>query len=552
MSTDYSVSDLVAEFLFRCGIRFGFGIVSVHNIPMLDAISRRGEIRFVMTRGEMGAGHMADACARVGGGLGLLVTSTGPGASNAATGLLEAHCAGTPMLHLTGHVPMKHRDMRRGATHDVPDQLGMLRSVSKTAYCIRSPQEAFGVLQRAATEAMSAPQGPVSVEIPIDIQKSLVARPREMDGVALPQQQPEHASEVALDALAERLLKARRPMLWTRSGARFAGKTVQRLLDLGFGLVTSWNGRGVVSETQPMNLGSLHGVGVPTIESFYERVDLLIVAGSRLRGQETLDAGLKLPLNKVQIDIDAMAQGRTYATEMFVRGDAEHALAGLLQRIEDSLKLDPEYPAQFRAMKQQAQFDFKQTLGPYSDFAEQLRAVTPDDAVWVRDITVSNSTWGHRLFALHSPRQNVYPTSAGIGQGLPLAVGAAVAAGRRKTVLLSGDGGFVLNLGELWTAVQEQLNLLMIVMNDNGYAVIKHMQDVQCGGRKVYGDLLGPSFGGLAQLAGMPFWKVDRKEDFAAATGKAMSVQGPAMIEVDMNIIGAHPPYFPYSAMTRA
>jgi acetolactate synthase I/II/III large subunit len=279
---------------------------------------------------------------------------------------------------------------------------------------------------------------------------------------------------------------------------------------------------------------------------------LLIVAGSRVRGQETLDAALKLPQSKVQIDIDPMAEGRTYATEAFVCGDAQLALQGLFERIEDRIRIDAAFPAQFRKLKQDARTAFKETLGPYSNFADQLRSVTPRDAVWVRDITVSNSTWGHRLFPLHAPRDNVYPTSAGIGQGFPLAVGAAIAAGRRKTVLLSGDGGFVLNLGELWTVAQEQPNLLLIVMNDRGYAVIKHMQDAQFNGNRQYGDLLGPDFSGLARLAGLPFRKVDRAADFGASAAWALQIDGPAMIEVDMGLIGAHPPYFPYSAAPKA
>jgi acetolactate synthase-1/2/3 large subunit len=547
MSLGYAVGDLVAEFLQRCGVRAAFGIASVHNIPILDAISRRNEIRFVMTRGEMGAAHMADAYARASGTLGLVITSTGPGASNAVTGLLEAQCAGTPMLHLTGNVPMRHRDMRRGTTHDVPDQLGMLKSVGKGAYSVRSPQEAFGILVKAASEALSVPQGPVSVELPIDIQKSSLARPTGLDTFTLPIVTPPAPDAAALDALAQCVLRAKRPMLWTGSGARFAGSIVQRFLDAGFGLVTSWNGRGVVSEEHPQNLGTLHGIGMPLIESFYETVDLLIVAGSRLRGQETLDASLKLPQSKVQIDIDPMAQGRTYATEAFVCGDAQLALQGLLERIKDHIRIDSAFPAHFSKLKQHARATFKETLGPYSSFAEQLRAVTPRDAVWVRDITVSNSTWGHRLFPLHAPRDNVYPTSAGIGQGLPLATGAAIAAGNRKTVLLSGDGGFVLNLGELWTVVQEKPNLLLIVMNDRGYAVIKHMQDAQFDGNRQYADPLGPDFGGLARLAGLPFRKVERAADFGVSAQWAMQIQGPAMIEVDMTVIGAHPPYFPYS-----
>jgi acetolactate synthase-1/2/3 large subunit len=545
---DYTVSDLLADCLCACGIRVGFGIVSVHNIPILDALSRRGQIRFVMTRGEMGAAHMADGYSRAAGTLGLVITSTGPGASNAVTGLLEARCAGAPVLHITGNVATKHRDLRRGVTHDVPDQLAMLASVSKAAYCIRSPQEAFGILVRAAAEALSAPRGPVSVEIPIDIQRALIARPAGLDDLVLPVSRLPAPGKGALDALVDRVVRARRPMLWTGSGARMAGAVVREFVDLGFGLVTSWNGRGVVSEEHTLNLGALHGAGMPVMEQFYETVDLLLVVGSRLRGQETLDASLKLPMSKVQIDIDPSAEGRNYSTELFVCADAEVALEELLPRIKGRMQIDPMFADQLRRLKVQARDEFQRTLGPYGDFAGQLRRVVPRDAVWARDITVSNSTWGHRLFDLYEPRTNVYPTCAGIGQGLPLAIGAAIAAGGKKTVLLSGDGGFVLNLGELWTVVQEQPNLLIIIMNDEGYAVIKHMQDAQCGGNRQYGDLIGPDFGGLAKLAGIPFWRVEKREEFGALAGQALEVAGPAIIEVDMKLIGPHPPYFPYSA----
>jgi acetolactate synthase-1/2/3 large subunit len=548
MQPDYTVSDLVAECLSACGIKVGFGIVSVHNIPILDALSRRGQIRFVMTRGEMGAAHMADGYSRAAGTLGLVITSTGPGASNAVTGLLEARCANAPVLHITGNVPMKHRDLRRGGTHDVPDQLGMLASVSKAAYCIRAPQEAFGILVRAAAQALSAPQGPVSVEIPIDVQKALVSRPPGLDDFVLPVTRLPTTGRGALDTLVNRVRRAKRPMLWTGGGARMAGSVVRKFLDLGFGLVTSWNGRGVVSEEHPMNLGALHGAGMPMIERFYETVDLLLVVGSRLRGQETLDASLKLPKAKVQIDIDPSAEGRTYSTELFVCADAEVALEELLPRIKGHMQIDPAFADQLRQLKVRARDEFKETLGPYGDFAGQLRRVVPRDAVWARDITVSNSTWGHRLFDLYEPRTNIYPTCAGIGQGLPLAIGAAIAAGGKRTVLLTGDGGFVLNLGELWTVVQERPNLLMIIMNDQGYAVIKHMQDAQCGGNRQYGDLIGPNFGGLAQLAGIPFWRVEKREEFGTLAAQALEVAGPAIVEVDMNLIGPHPPYFPYSA----
>ena len=171
------VGDLVAEFLDAIGVATVFGVVSIHNIPVLDAIGRRNAIRFVMGRGEAGAGHMADAYARVSGELGVLVTSTGPGAANASGALVEAQFAGTPLLHLTGQTASAYLDRGQGPVHDVPDQLGMLESVSKAAFRVRSAETAFGTLVQAATLALTPPTGPVSVEVPIDIQRETITRP---------------------------------------------------------------------------------------------------------------------------------------------------------------------------------------------------------------------------------------------------------------------------------------------------------------------------------------------------------------------------------------
>ena len=130
----------------------------------------------------------------------------------------------------------------------------------------------------------------------------------------------------------------------------------------------------------------------------------------------------------------------------------------------------------------------------------------PRDAIWVRDVTQSNTTWGNRVFPIYNPQQNVYPVGAGIGQGLQLGIGAAVAAAaaRRKTVVMTGDGGFFLNVGELWTAVQEKLDLTVIVMNDRGYGVIKRIQDATQQGRRFFADLQGPDLGQAGGAVGHP------------------------------------------------
>jgi acetolactate synthase-1/2/3 large subunit len=546
MTTAYTVSDLIAEFLDRLEAATAFGIVSVHNIPMLDAIARRNSVRFVTTRGELGAGHMADGYARASGKLGVLVTSTGPGAANAVAGLVEARFAGTPLLHITGQTSTKLVDRGAGTVHDVPDQLGMLRCVGKSAYRIRSAQNALGVLTRAAVDALSAPTGPVSVEVPVDIQRSAIDRPASLDGFTLPLPAPRSPSKPELDRLAELALGAKRPMLWLGRGASRAGAAAEKLLEFGFGMVTSWAGRGVVSEDHPMNLGSLNGLGLPGVEAFYQSVDLMLVAGSRLRGHETGEFSVPLPKTLAQIDVDPLADGRTYQSALFVCADAALTLDALAERIQGRTGIDPSFGREFRLLKEQTRVAFRAALGPYANFAEELRAVTPRDAIWARDVTINNSTWGNKLFPLHDTTSNIYPIGAGIGQGLCLGIGAALAPGRRKVVVMTGDGGFFLNMSELWTAVQEKLDMAILVMNDRGYGVIRHIQDAVADGRRRFDSLLSPSLEDVARIAAIPFWRVSCTEDFARMAAEAIAVTGPAMVEVDMTSIGDHPPYFPY------
>ncbi|AWQ05090.1 thiamine pyrophosphate-binding protein [Bordetella bronchiseptica] len=549
----YLAGHLVADFLAHNGVETVFGIVSVHNIPMMDGITLNKRIRMVMTRGETGAAHMADGLARATGTMGVVISSTGPGASNTVPGLVEARFAGTPLLHITGQSATAHLGRDTGAVHDVPDQLAMLSAVSKQAYRVQSAEETLDVLKQAWTQAMSAPAGPVSVEIPIDIQRTPVARPADSQAYRVAAPRALAPSPAALDQLAQKVRAARRPLVWAGGGARAAGKELAALVELGFGMVTSWNGHGVVSDDHPANLGALNGPGSPAVQALYEQADLLLVVGSRLRGHETLDHKLALPQNLVRIDVDPAAQARGYASTLLVCGDAAVTLQGLLERLrEQGPDIDAAFAQAVREAKPKAAEDFRQTLGPYKDFASQLRAVMPASAVFARDITLSNSTWGHRLFPLHEQSQNIYPVGAGIGQGLQLGIGAAIGSKDRKVVLLTGDGGFFFNMTEMWTAVQEAADIVMIVMNDGGYGVIKHMQDAMCEGRYAHSSLLAPDLLKLAELAGIPAWRVERAGDFGATVAQALATRGPTLVEVDMNAIGPFPPYYPYSAMISA
>ena len=542
MTEMVKVGDVVAEFLKEIGVTTAFGVISVHNIPILDAIGRGNLLRFVMARGEAGAGHMADAYARASDGLGVLFTSTGPGAANACGALVEARFAGAPVLHITGQTATGNVDRNQGTVHDVADQLGMLQSVSKAAYRVRSAETALGTLVHAATEALTPPRGPVSVEIPIDIQRTEIPRPRELDGLVLPIPPAAQPDPEMLNALADIVAAAKRPLLWTGNGATHARDAVMRLIDLGIPHVTSWNGRGVVPEDHPMTLGALNAT--PEVVEFYKSVDLLIVAGSRLRGHETADMSLALPERRVQIDIDSHANGRTYPTDFFLCADSGAALDALADTIEGRLAVDPGLAAEIATSKETTTENYRRAQAPYDGFPATLRKAMPRDAIWVRDVTLANSTWGNRIFPIYDPTENIYPVGAAIGPGMQLGIGAALGGGGRKVVCMCGDGGFFLNMTELWTAAQENVDVCFIVMNDGGYGVIRHIQDELYGGRRFFHDLRGPNFEDLARVAGIHYGKVSSTDDLGERVSEALGIGGPSLIEVDMQAIGPYPPYF--------
>ncbi|MEM8973073.1 MAG: thiamine pyrophosphate-binding protein [Pseudomonadota bacterium] len=547
--TDYNVGDLVAEFLHQVGIDVVFGVVSVHNIPMIDGLGRRNTVRVAPARGEMGAGHMADGYARARRGLGCFVTSTGPGAANAPGALVEARFGSAPVLHLTGQTATADLDEAHGAVHDVPHQLPMLKSVSKTAYRISNPDQAFGILVKAATEALTPPMGPVSIEVPIDVQRSKIKRPDQLDNIVLPVPKPDAGDAASLDAIAEMAASAKQPVLWCGTGAKFAREPVQRLAGMGFAVITSVNGKAVIPEDHPMSLAAFHAP--PAVEELYKSVDLMVIAGGRMRGHETRDLTLKLPERRVQIDIDPEANGRTYTCDHFHVGEAGAALDALADRLEGRMKVASDWKQTIAATRETVHAAFRKTLGPYVEFPAIIRDVMPDDALWVRDITISNSTWGNRYFTLTEPEQNIYPVGAAIGPGFQMGIGAALAEGNRKVVAMTGDGGFYLNMTELWTAVQEKADIVVMVMNDAGYGVIKDIQTSMYGGRHFAADPIGPDLEGLAKLAGMPFWRVSKLDELGPNLKAAIDVDGPALVEVDMTKFGPYPPYFappPYAS----
>ncbi|MYN06668.1 thiamine pyrophosphate-binding protein [Pseudoduganella aquatica] len=533
-----TVGGAIAAFLEQCGVKAAFGVISIHNMPILDAFGERGQIRFIPARGEAGGANMADSYARSTGGLGVCLTSTGTAAGNAAGAMVEALTAGTPLLHLTGQIETPYLDQSLSYIHEAPDQLTMLKAVSKAAFRIRSTDTALSTVKQAVQIALTPPMGPVSVEIPIDIQAALIDMPSDFKPLPIQRNEP---SVHALDELAAQLKNAKRPMLWLGGGSRGAARQVQRLLDMGFGVVTTTQGRGVVAEDDPRSLGAfnLH----KPVENFYQTCDAMLVVGSRLRGNETLKYELKLPRALYRIDADPAAEGRCYKSDYFVCGDAELALEALADRLEGKMQVDPGFIGDLQKARDTAVAGLVDGLGPYSALVDQLQQAAGRRFNWVRDVTVSNSTWGNRYLRIFDPLAGVHALGGGIGQGLAMGIGAAIGAAvtnsGKKTFTLAGDGGFILNLGELATAVQEKADMVIVLMNDKGYGVIKNIQDVQYGGRRHYVDLHTPDYAELSHSLQLRHARVSKLADAGEALRTALAEPGPFLLEIDMLSIGS-------------
>jgi acetolactate synthase-1/2/3 large subunit len=313
---------------------------------------------------------------------------------------------------------------------------------------------------------------------------------------------------------------------------------VRKLVDLGFGVVTSVQGRGILPEDHPMTLGAFNAL--PAVEALYAACDALLVAGSRLRSNETLGYRLKLPKPLYRVDAEASRASHPYQAELFVTGDTRIVLEALAQRLS-GIQVDAGFSKDLQAARQAAETQVRAGLGPYDALVDELQRLAGRDFVWVRDVTISNSTWGNRLLRIHGPRDGVHALGGGIGLGVPMAIGAAVAAGgKKKTLCLVGDGGLQLNLGELVTLVQEKADVLVVLMNDRGYGVIRNIWDAQYGGRRAYADLHTPDFAALAKSIDLPHRKITTRNDCQSVLREAFAQRGPVLVEVDMTTVGPY------------
>ncbi|MEU7241601.1 thiamine pyrophosphate-binding protein [Streptomyces sparsogenes] len=519
--------ELLVAHLKSLGIDTVFGIVSVHNLPLVEAVDRH--LRFVPVRHEATAVNAADGYGRARGSIGCALTSTGTGAGNAAGSLIEALSSGTAVLHITGQIESAYLGGGRGFIHETKDQLGMLRAVSAYAATVPSPLDAGRILREATAAALAAPGGPASVEWPIDLQYAA----QQDTGEAAPAPDTPRPDAVELAAARELLASARRPLIWAGGGARRARPELLALLETtGAGLLSSNSGRGAVPEDHPLVLGNF--ATTPACRALLADADALVTIGTHFRSNETADYGLELPGAHIQIDVDEAALGRVYPARHALHGDAATVLPALT---EAAACADTDWTARVTAVREDVRAALHEDIGPQAALCDALAAALPRGAVVARDVTIPSSSWGNRLLPIHDPRANIFPRGGGIGQGLGMGIGAALARPDQPTVVIAGDGGLAVHLGELLTTAQERPRLTLLVFNDGGYGVLRNMQDAY-GERRSGVDLCTPDFARLATACSLPYARVSAPADAAPVLEAALAADGPTLVEVDLASLG--------------
>ena len=510
------------------GVTHVFGIPSIHNLPVFDALLRGGAITPVIVRNEQCAVHSADAYARATGRLGVVLASTGPGPTNTVTGIYEAAFACSPVLVLTGQVETIHYGKGRGAGHEAERQVQMLQSVARRVESPRHTHDIAPAIFRAVADIRTGRTQPAVVELPIDIQYGStevpVGAPYPTHAVPLP------AKDIAA---AQAMLAEGTRRILVAGGGVIGGDAAAELQALAERLdavvFSSTNGHGALPEHHPLSMGVT--IDSPQFREAWEGADVVLAVGTRFRGGPQ-QWNLKLPGKLIHLDIDARNIDLTHRSDLALVGDAKLGLAALASGLNAPAG-DPTFVARMQAARDSVRAAHRKRIGEdHAAIMDAMRAGMPDVAIFVRDMTIPAYAWGNQHFPILQPRTTMNPVSGAIGPGLPMAIGAAIGTGR-KTVLLQGDGGFTMHIGELATAVQYRLPLVICVFTDGGYGVLRLIQRNNFEGRNVGVELATPDFVQVAQGMGLAAEKVTGAAAFAPAFARAMAAEGPYLLDID-------------------
>ena len=529
-------AEALVERLCLHGVDLLFGIISIHNLDLFDALFRaHGKLRHIGGRTELACGFMADGYARSSGRPGILLTSTGPGAANSMHSVGEAYHSSSPLLHLTTAIPRKLKGRGLGQTHEPRDQLQMFQSVSGHVKHVCRPESLLPIVDEAFVRLRTHRRRPAVIEIPTD----LLGEPCEVEDNPLPAVKTLGANQQQLDRILEAIRHSRRPLIWAGEEINYTlnNKILASLAELlGAPVVTADGAKDVFPEDHPLSLGTCLGQriwGRNPIHEFIPRCDLVLALGAGLLHRSTVEIGLQFPSQLVQVVLDRDYLGRNYPISTGIVADAGVVMQQLLKELRSEfVAVEHGYQAEIQQLRERIRRDLEEQWPTEMRVLNVIRSVLPRETITCWDTTVPTSR-ASRSFEVYQPRTFINPFGwVGIGFSFPAALGAKAANPKTPVVCFSGDGGFQYCLSELATAVQYKLNVTIVLFNDNAWGVLKEMQKVGYGGRYLGTNLLNPDFQKIAGAYGIAAVRVNSLAQLLPVLEKAISSDETNLIEV--------------------
>jgi len=514
-----TTAEATIESLLSNGIDTLYALPGVHNDHLFDAAHHAGDrLRVIHPRHEQTAAYMALGAALVTGKPQAFAVVPGPGLLNASAALLTAYGMGAPVIALVGQIASFAIDQGHGHLHEIHDQLGLLRHITRHAARIRAPHEAPAMVAEAMRIACSDRQGPVALECAIDVwglQGEVTFPP-----IVPPSVPPVDAA--AVQRAAELLGKAERPLIVVGGGALDAGPQVQAVAEALQAPVTSFRrGRGVIPTTHPLAVSFTEG------HALWKSADAVLAIGTRLYWQQS-NWGVDDALPIVRLDIDPDEINRFRRPACALLGDAGTILRALLPLLPSRSR---DRGAELAAVR--GAFDQRlKTLEPQMGFLRAIRATLPEDGIYVEEVTQVG--FATRLaFPVTAPRTFLSPGYQDtLGWGYGTALGAQAAAPGRKVVLATGDGGFMYQAAELATAMRHRLPVVAVVFDDGAFGNVRRIQQERYGNRLIASDLTNPDFVKFAESFGMPAFRADTPPLLEQALRRAFALNAPALVHV--------------------
>ena len=526
-------AEKVIQALERAGVECIFAYQGGAAMPIFDAL-HDSKIRLVSVRHEQGATHMADGYARATGKPGVVLVTSGPGATNTVTGMLTALMDSVPMIVLTGQTisPMLGKDAFQEA-----DVTGITYAVTKHSYLVKDAEDIPRIMTEAFYIATSGRPGPVLVDLPKDISTAPCHAPFP-DTIDLPGYDvPQRADSADLERAARHLNAARRPLLYVGQGAVIsgAGPAIMKLAErLGTPLVNTLLGKGACPEDHELNLGMLGMHGTAYANKAVVDCDLIMAIGARWDDRITGKLSeFCTDAVKIHIDIDAAEIGKIVDPDISLIGDARLVIEDLVPLIQ---RADTEaWLAQCAEWRRQYPLRYPKKGGLRAQYVlDRL------DQLGGRDHVVTTDVGQHQMWAAQFCRtiHNRHWLSSGgagtMGYGFPAAIGAALGVGK-ATIAIVGDGGFQMTLAELATAAHEGIPAKVIIINNHYLGMIRQWQELFFDNRQCGAPLPGnPDFVKLAEAYGVPGKRIKRAADVDKVLGWMLEQKGPCVVDAEV------------------